>query len=224
MCSGCPRRTAPAYGPPCSSRQCPLACRWCHNPESISPRPEVQWFRSPLHRLSFLRRRLPARVHQLRPGRGCGSTDRAAMAAAPAPRPALPRPWRPLAGASASRRSCGSWSKTAHTTSPPDGGVTLSGGEPMAQPAFHRSICFARLKELGIPTAVDTCGFASMDSFARILPDIDLLLYDLKTIDPGHASTPSPARPMRSSFGTSSKSRPCGAPAATGRVSGSARR
>jgi pyruvate formate lyase activating enzyme len=65
-----------------------------------------------------------------------------------------------------------------------DGGVTLSGGEPMAQPGFIAGL-LRRLKELGIATAVDTCGFASMDSFARILPDIDLLLYDLKTIDPG---------------------------------------
>ena len=53
----------------------------------------------------------------------------------------------------------------------------------MAQPGFAARLLH-RLKELGIGTAVDTCGFASMDSFARVLPDIDLLLYDLKTMDP----------------------------------------
>jgi pyruvate formate lyase activating enzyme len=54
----------------------------------------------------------------------------------------------------------------------------------MAQPAFTAAL-LRSLKDLGIPTAVDTCGFASMDSLARILPDIDLLLYDLKAMDPG---------------------------------------
>jgi pyruvate formate lyase activating enzyme len=64
-----------------------------------------------------------------------------------------------------------------------DGGVTLSGGEPLAQPSFTAAL-LRSLKDLGIATALDTCGFASMDCLARILPDIDLLLFDLKTIDP----------------------------------------
>src|SRR5208337_4508512 len=68
------------------------------------------------------------------------------------------------------------------------GGVTLSGGEPMAQPAFTADL-IRRLVDLGISTAVDTCGFAALDGFRRILPDIDMILYDVKTIDPGrHAA------------------------------------
>ena len=39
------------------------------------------------------------------------------------------------------------------------------------------------LKERGIPTAVDTCGFAAAESLAQVLPEADLVLYDLKTAD-----------------------------------------
>jgi pyruvate formate lyase activating enzyme len=64
------------------------------------------------------------------------------------------------------------------------GGVTFSGGEPMAQPQFLAS-CLQRCQELGIHTAVDTCGFAEWPEWEEILPFTDLLLYDIKCQDSG---------------------------------------
>jgi pyruvate formate lyase activating enzyme len=63
-----------------------------------------------------------------------------------------------------------------------DGGVTISGGEPTMQPEFLRQLLEA-LKNEGIRTAVDTCGYASRQSFADILPYTDLFLFDLKHYD-----------------------------------------
>ena len=40
------------------------------------------------------------------------------------------------------------------------------------------------LKKLGIKTALDTCGFCSKESLEKILPYTDIVLYDLKEIDP----------------------------------------
>jgi pyruvate formate lyase activating enzyme len=63
------------------------------------------------------------------------------------------------------------------------GGVTFSGGEPMLQTGFLVAALMA-CKELGLHTAVDTCGFAPAENFDKILPFTDLFLYDLKHPDP----------------------------------------
>jgi pyruvate formate lyase activating enzyme len=62
------------------------------------------------------------------------------------------------------------------------GGVTVSGGEPVMQAEFVEA--FLRLcREGGIHTAVDTCGHADWGIYQRLLPFVDLVLYDLKIMD-----------------------------------------
>ena len=64
------------------------------------------------------------------------------------------------------------------------GGVTLSGGEPMAQDIqFLEALC-RRLARRGICVNVDTCGDVPYERFQRILPYVDTFLYDLKAMDP----------------------------------------
>jgi len=63
-----------------------------------------------------------------------------------------------------------------------DGGVTFSGGEPLAQPLFLKA-CASRCKDLGIHVAVDTCGYARWSAFEEILPYVDLFLFDIKVVD-----------------------------------------
>jgi pyruvate formate lyase activating enzyme len=63
------------------------------------------------------------------------------------------------------------------------GGVTLSGGDPVAQPDF--SIGILKLcRNAGIHTAIETCGFAKWDILMGILEYTDLVLYDIKHMDP----------------------------------------
>jgi pyruvate formate lyase activating enzyme len=62
------------------------------------------------------------------------------------------------------------------------GGVTFSGGEPLAQPAFLREILQA-CKTRALHTTLDTCGFARWDVLEEIRKSVDLFLYDLKLID-----------------------------------------
>jgi len=64
-----------------------------------------------------------------------------------------------------------------------DGGVTVSGGEPLFYPDFIKEL-FTKLKADGIHTAVDTCGNVPWEAFEKILPVTDLFLYDIKHIDP----------------------------------------
>ena len=62
------------------------------------------------------------------------------------------------------------------------GGVTFSGGEPLAQPDFLATLLNG-CREQGIHTALDTSGYATPEIMARIAPLVDLFLYDLKLID-----------------------------------------
>jgi len=64
----------------------------------------------------------------------------------------------------------------------PEGGVTLSGGEPLMQADFCSELLQA-LKAEGIHTALDTCGCVGWDAFERILPATDLFLVDFKHAD-----------------------------------------
>ena len=63
------------------------------------------------------------------------------------------------------------------------GGVTLSGGEPLAQIEFSISI-LKLCKNAGIHTALETSGYSKWEIFGRLLDYTDLVLYDFKNMDP----------------------------------------
>ena len=63
-----------------------------------------------------------------------------------------------------------------------NGGVTLSGGEPLIQIEFVEEL-LKRLKEEKIHTAVDTSGAVNFDILKRVAKYTDLFLYDLKLMD-----------------------------------------
>jgi pyruvate formate lyase activating enzyme len=63
------------------------------------------------------------------------------------------------------------------------GGITLSGGDPLAQPEFSAAVLSLARAE-GIHTAVDTCGHADWPAARRVFELADLILYDIKHMDP----------------------------------------
>jgi pyruvate formate lyase activating enzyme len=64
-----------------------------------------------------------------------------------------------------------------------DGGLTISGGEPMVQLAFTRRI-LAGAKEMGLHTAIETSGYLGDRVDERYLSCLDLVLLDIKSFDP----------------------------------------
>ena len=64
------------------------------------------------------------------------------------------------------------------------GGITLSGGEPLAQADFSSELlrCYKN-NEGGFHTAVDTCGHVAWGEITKVLPYTDLFLYDIKQMD-----------------------------------------
>ena len=63
------------------------------------------------------------------------------------------------------------------------GGVTLSGGEPLASPEFTITL-LKLLKKAGIHTALDTCGYAQWEIIQNVLNYVDLVLFDFKHMNP----------------------------------------
>ena len=64
-----------------------------------------------------------------------------------------------------------------------DGGLTISGGEPMVQLGFTRRI-LAAAKQMGLHTAIETSGFLGDRADDRYLSCLDLVLLDIKSSDP----------------------------------------
>ena len=64
-----------------------------------------------------------------------------------------------------------------------NGGMTVSGGEPMIQFPFITELLRAA-KEKGLTCCMETCGFVAWARFEEIMPYVDLFLYDIKETDP----------------------------------------
>ena len=64
------------------------------------------------------------------------------------------------------------------------GGLTISGGEPLTQVHFTRRL-FAAAKRMGLHTALDTSGFLGARASDDYLAQVDLVLLDIKSWDPG---------------------------------------
>lgn len=62
------------------------------------------------------------------------------------------------------------------------GGITASGGEATLQPEFLAEL-FAKAKEQGIHTCLDTSGFVDIEKIEKVLDNTDLVLLDLKHMD-----------------------------------------
>jgi pyruvate formate lyase activating enzyme len=63
------------------------------------------------------------------------------------------------------------------------GGVTLSGGDPLMQPEFALQL-LRRCKERDLHTTIETCGHASWPTMEGLLQYADLVLLDMKCLDP----------------------------------------
>lgn len=63
-----------------------------------------------------------------------------------------------------------------------EGGVTFSGGEPFFQYDFLME-CLVQLKNEGIHTAIETCGYCETNQFKKIIDICDYIIMDIKLID-----------------------------------------
>ncbi len=172
----------PGIRPTVFFKGCPLRCEWCHNPESLLPHAQVQWLEKACigcHTcLSVCSR------GALADGNGGISINRAlcddcGLCAAQCPANAMEFLGKRVTVDELMKELV----KDRAFYEKSGGGVTLSGGEPTAQPGFSEALA-RRLSEAGIETALDTCGLCAPDVLGRLLEWVDLVLFDLKLLDP----------------------------------------
>ena len=160
---------------------CPLRCEWCHNPESFLAHPQVQWLENHCIGCHTCLKVCPKGC--LTDSGGGINIDRlvcdgCGACAAECPANAMECLGREIGV----EELLSELIKDRAYYEKSGGGVTLSGGEPTAQPAFVEEL-LKRLKGAGIATALDTCGVCAPLVLERMLPWVDLVLYDLKLRD-----------------------------------------
>jgi len=63
-----------------------------------------------------------------------------------------------------------------------DGGITVSGGEPLMQADFVYEVALM-LKNQGIHTAIQTSGYATEETFKKVINQMDYVMMDIKIAD-----------------------------------------
>ena len=161
---------------------CPLSCPWCHNPEGLKKEPELMLLPWRCIRCGECIKICPTSA--IMPTEGKLVTDREKCAVCgkcadvcPADaRRIIGRYWTPEELLAEIEKDRVFYEKS-------DGGVTVSGGEGTFQPEFL--IEFLKLcKAKGIHTALDTSGYVKWQILKEILHFVDLVLLDLKMMDP----------------------------------------
>ncbi|MBN1224652.1 MAG: glycyl-radical enzyme activating protein [Candidatus Aminicenantes bacterium] len=161
---------------------CPLRCQWCHNPEGINPEPEIM-------------------VHEQRCADVCD------LCISECPEKALTKKKKRI---SIDRKKCNVCGRCAEACvydalqvagrsvtvydlvseiekdriffDASRGGVTLSGGEPLAQLPFVKEL-IREIKSKGTHVTIDTSGYVPIDDLLSIQGRVDLFLFDLKMMD-----------------------------------------
>jgi pyruvate formate lyase activating enzyme len=161
---------------------CPLQCEWCSNPESQSPHPEIMFRSQQCQKSGTCADVCDVRAITLIDA--MPSVDRATCTLCMDCVEACPSGALGVSGTRMTidavlEESC----KDELFYSNSGGGVTLSGGEPLAQPEFSRLFLKA-CKDRSIHTALDTSGHATWPIMQSVLEYTDLVLFDLKHLSP----------------------------------------
>ncbi len=160
---------------------CPLCCRWCDNPESISPWPELGFVKDRCNKCGKCRPVCPEQAITLSHD-GMPEIDRKRCTncgdCVPVCLPhALIMYDREMTAAEVLEEV-----RRDELFYGDAGGVTVSGGEPLRQPFFIRSL-FELCRQAGIRTALETTGLATKEVWQELLPLVDYVLYDIKYLD-----------------------------------------
>lgn len=157
---------------------CPLRCAWCHNPETNRACKEVAYYRDKCIGCAACIRSCPHRA--IRPD---GTVDLERCTVCGICAEVCCTQARTIIGEERTASELvEQLSRDLVFYQISGGGLTLSGGEPSAQPEFARALA-EQIHEKGIGTAIETCGFCKWELLEPIIRACDIILYDIKHMD-----------------------------------------
>jgi glycyl-radical enzyme activating protein len=162
---------------------CPLRCLWCGNPESISADPSLSYQSAKCIACGQCQPACkPGAIAADAVGKALLNRDRCTRCGDCAPH-CDPRALEMVGRDATVAEVMAVVLRDRAYYEQSDGGLTLSGGEPLAQPEFADALlCEAKGKDLHC--AVETSGQAAWRDIERLRPMVDLWLYDFKETDP----------------------------------------
>lgn len=146
---------------------CPLRCMWCHNPEGLSSQPQLMVATGSCLHCGSCMAACP------NGGASCTACGRCIRA--------CPQGFRKLCGTRYTAQELADklLRDQAYLTAM-GGGITLSGGEPTAQPEFLLELLD---RTASLHRAIETSGFCSGTVFSAMLERVDYVLMDIKLMD-----------------------------------------
>jgi len=163
---------------------CPLQCQWCQNPESWQPYPELISHDSKCKLLGRCAEVCPAGAITLNQQEGRkidrDKCDLCFKCVDACPTKALSKVGEYMTV----EEVLAEIERDELFYQRSGGGVTISGGEPLLQWQFVSSLLKV-CKQRHLHTALDTCGYARWPILEKVLENVDLVLYDVKHMNPG---------------------------------------
>lgn len=159
---------------------CPLRCAWCHNPEGLSREPILEYSQVDCAACRRCQKVCPNGVHSFPDGEHRIDRTRCVLCgkcAAECGFGALSLCGRAMTAAQVLENALAD-----RAFYEPDGGITVSGGEPLLQPDFVLALG-TLAKEAGIHFCVETSGAVAFSVLEKVLPVVDLFLFDIKETD-----------------------------------------
>ncbi len=161
---------------------CNMHCGWCHNPETLSIKPELEWIQQKCIGCNSCTEVCSSGAFSLKNGKPdfqknlCTSCFDCLTVCYAEAISKIGRELTPKEVFSEVEQDFPFFSNSG-------GGITISGGEPMFQPEFTQQT-LALFKKAGIHTALDTNLSISWSQYEKVLPHADLVLADLKIMNP----------------------------------------
>lgn len=157
---------------------CPLSCLWCHNPESQSKAPELFFYYDKCILCGNCRDNCPNNGHQLEK-----NTHKINYTLCQRCNKCIEQCNESALKMMGTEMSVDQIMEVVAADidfyKRSNGGVTLSGGEPLMQFSFAMKL-LKSCKDSGINTCIETSAFVASEKFRKILPFIDVLLFDYK--------------------------------------------
>jgi len=162
---------------------CPLRCIWCHNPEGISPKPQLMYFEYKCIHCYTCVNVCPTKAIYFEGNLQKIKEDLCSVASGCSICSDLcPTTATKIVGRYITVEELIKEIEKDSLLYGESGGVTFSGGEPLLQPKFLK-VALQEIKKKYIHTTLDTSGYASHEIIKDIEPLVDIFLYDLKLFD-----------------------------------------